>query len=257
MDQDKCVGYGGLVHINWVDKNAEISFIMNTELEKENFSKYWSAYLGLIECVAFNELGLHKIYTYAFDLRPHLYDTVENEGYKKEAVLKEHCLFQGMFKDVVIHSKINILKLRRTTLTDLEITYQWASNSEIRKFSFNKNPIFRDEHTNWFNNKLHAEDCCFLILENILGTPLGSIRVDLKNSKGTISYLVDPVYQGNGYGKLILQLLEDYISENSLSIASLEGLVMRENKASERIFEALKYKRLEEGHTLKFVKELK
>ena len=26
------VGYGGLVHINWIDKNAEISFIMNTYL---------------------------------------------------------------------------------------------------------------------------------------------------------------------------------------------------------------------------------
>jgi signal-transduction protein with cAMP-binding, CBS, and nucleotidyltransferase domain len=28
------IGYGGLVHINWVDKNAEISFVMKTELEK-------------------------------------------------------------------------------------------------------------------------------------------------------------------------------------------------------------------------------
>src|SRR5690554_1619401 len=36
---DECVGYGGLVHINWTDRNAEISFIMQTELEEEEFEK--------------------------------------------------------------------------------------------------------------------------------------------------------------------------------------------------------------------------
>ena len=37
LDGDKCIGYGGLVHINWIDKNAEISFIMNTSLEKSPY----------------------------------------------------------------------------------------------------------------------------------------------------------------------------------------------------------------------------
>ena len=29
LKNQKCIGYGGLVHINWTDKNAEISFLMN------------------------------------------------------------------------------------------------------------------------------------------------------------------------------------------------------------------------------------
>ena len=37
LENDVCIGYGGLVHINWQDKNAEISFLMNTILEKESF----------------------------------------------------------------------------------------------------------------------------------------------------------------------------------------------------------------------------
>ena len=37
LENGKCIGYGGLVHINWIDKNAEISFLMNTELEKLSF----------------------------------------------------------------------------------------------------------------------------------------------------------------------------------------------------------------------------
>lgn len=106
LKNNKCIGYGGLVHINWIDKNAEISFVMNTELEKKEFHFHWQTYLSLIEEVAFYQLKLHKIYIYAFDLRPHLYEAVESVNYTKDAVLKEHCYFSGEFKDVVIHSKI-------------------------------------------------------------------------------------------------------------------------------------------------------
>jgi len=107
LKNDVCIGYGGLVHMNWVDKNAEISFIMKTELEKEHFEFHWNTYLELIEDLAFSELKLHKIYTYAFDIRPHLYSAIEGAGYSKEAVLTDHCLFEGEYKDVIIHSKIN------------------------------------------------------------------------------------------------------------------------------------------------------
>jgi len=101
-----CVGYGGLVHINWIDKNAEISFVMDTKLEKEHFQFHWITYLELIEQLAFMQLSLHKIYIYAFDLRPNLYKAAEFAGFERDAVLKEHCFFQGEYKDVVIYSKI-------------------------------------------------------------------------------------------------------------------------------------------------------
>ena len=109
LEDDKCIGYGGLVHINWIDKNAEISFIMDTTLEKEDFHFNWETYLGLIEEVAFEDLKFHKIFTYAFDLRPHLYEVLERNGYSKEAVLKEHCFFDNKFIDVIIHEKRNLI----------------------------------------------------------------------------------------------------------------------------------------------------
>lgn len=107
LENDDCIGYGGLVHINWIDKNAEISFIMNTELEKDNFQKHWILFLNLIEQVAFADLKLHKISSYAFDLRPKLYPVLENLGFSKEAVLNKHCLFNSEYVDVIIHSKFN------------------------------------------------------------------------------------------------------------------------------------------------------
>lgn len=106
LEGERCIGYGGLVHINWVDKNAEISFIMDTSLEEAYFEKYWSIYLSLIESVAFEELSLHKIFVYAFDLRPHLYDVAASCGYFLDAKLAQHCRFNEEYIDVVIYSKI-------------------------------------------------------------------------------------------------------------------------------------------------------
>ena len=101
LKNGKCIGYGGLVHINWIDKNAEISFITNTELEKDYFSKYWTIFLNLIEQVAFKELNLFKIFTYAYDLRPLLYVILEDSGYIKEKEIIDQPV------KIVIHSKFN------------------------------------------------------------------------------------------------------------------------------------------------------
>jgi len=109
LENGKCIGYGGLVHINWIDKHAEISFIMDTTLESERFHEIWTVYLGLIEQVAFEELQLHKIFTYAFDLRPHLYEVLKACNFTEEARLKEHCFFNGSYIDVLIHTKISVL----------------------------------------------------------------------------------------------------------------------------------------------------
>src|SRR5690606_9077244 len=57
LEGEKCIGYGGLAHINWTDKNAEISFIMETALEEDFFEFHWKMYLNMIEKVAFDEWG--------------------------------------------------------------------------------------------------------------------------------------------------------------------------------------------------------
>ena len=107
LEKNVCIGYGGLVHINWTDKNAEISFIMNTSLEENNFHTLWSKYLEIVEQIAFNELLFRKVFVYAFNLRTHLYDVLIRNNYFLDARLKEHCLFNGNFIDVLIYSKLS------------------------------------------------------------------------------------------------------------------------------------------------------
>ncbi|MEY3811800.1 MAG: hypothetical protein RIT11_917 [Pseudomonadota bacterium] len=107
LENGICIGYGGLVHINWIDKNGEISFILDTQLEKKYFKKHWGIFLNLLEEMAFNNLKFHKIYTYAFDIRPKLFEILNESHYLKEARLRDHVLINNVYYDVLIHSKIN------------------------------------------------------------------------------------------------------------------------------------------------------
>ena len=108
---NNCVGYGGLVHISWINMTAEVSFIMDTNLESKYFQKYWVNFLKLIESIAFNQLNFNKLYTYAFDLRPNLYKILEFSGYIYSSTLKNQFFKDSKLIDVVIHHKINNWKI--------------------------------------------------------------------------------------------------------------------------------------------------
>jgi len=232
----KCIGYGGLVHINWIDKNAEISFIMNTLLEKDEFAKHWSIFLYLAERVAFMELFLHKIFTYAFDLRPHLYNVLESNNYVKEATLSDHCFFDGHYKDVVIHSKFkNRFHLRTIERADKKIVFEWSNEEQTRKNSFNSDPILFEEHALWFDKKLTSSQAIYLICE-YEGSPAGLIRFDMNDSYTTIGIIISANFRGKGLAMpFIVEACKLFriISYNK----SIRAFIKPENLASKRSFE--------------------
>ena len=246
LENGECIGYGGLVHINWVDKNAEISFIIDTKLEKEGFHKHWSIYLQLIEKFAFVELSLHKIYTFAFNLRPNLYTALENSAFKKEAELKEHCLFDKNYISVIIHSKLNLgINLREANDGDLLDTFSWVNNETIRMFSLSKNNVTLEEHTNWFKNKINDKNCFYLIA-SIKEEKIGSIRFDVINKEyAQISYLLKPEWHGKGIGLQILNTGVNLFLENH-KINEVRGLVLTSNVASIKVFNRLGFIKIKE-----------
>jgi RimJ/RimL family protein N-acetyltransferase len=242
LKENVCVGYGGLVHINWVDKNAEISFLINTVLENAYFELFWTAYLRLIEEVAFDQLSLHKIYTYAFDLRPHLYVILEKRHFSKDARLKDHVFFDGKYIDVVIHCKLNNpYLLKPAELTDMSIAFKWANNSNVRKFSLTKDLIQWEQHKLWFEKCLIDEYCKYYFLYKD-GIPVGSIRFDIDDSKkAKINYLIDPSYHGQKLGFYILSKGVNKLLNENKQITEIYGYVMKGNTPSIKIFEKLKF----------------
>lgn len=258
LEAERCIGYGGLVHINWKDRNAEVSFIMDTRLEKDHFEKYWLIYLSLIEKAAFFDLGLHKIYTYAFDLRPQLYNILERKGYEKEAWLKDHVLINQNYTDVLIHAKrSDIYFLRKVNAYDAIDTFKWASDPRVRIYSFSTKEITWEEHGEWFSGKLNDDRCEYFILEQG-GFSIGSIRFEMEaNGDTVISYLIDPDFQGKGLGKYILEKGAERLKNERPEIRKVCGFVKKENIASIKIFEKLGYDKIaDDGNILKFERRL-
>lgn len=245
LKNEICIGYGGLVHINHTDKNAEISFIMNTTCESLEFHKNWGIFLELLQQVAFEELKLHKIYTYAFDLRPHLYEAIEAKGFLKEAVLKDHCYFDGIFKSVVIHSKINAyLSIRPIQLSDEAITFKWASDPLTRNNSYQSAEISSEVHHQWFAKKLLDEMASYWILE-VNQQAAGLIRFDKDKTSTVIGIMMGKEFRGKGLSSTFLRLAcEAYFTTHDDT--EVIAYIKKENLASIKSFEKAGFKTFKE-----------
>ena len=242
LKNETCIGYGGLVHINWIDKHAEISFVMNTQLEPDHFISLWKNFLILIEKVAFGQINLHKVFTYAYDLRPKLYTALEKVGFSKEATLKEHCFFDGRFINVIIHSKtIGLdLTIRKALENDIKLLFNWANDSSVRQNSINTATIEWSDHKKWFSSRIKDKNCKIFILENYCH-PIGQIRFENKKDTWEIDYSIDSGFRGKGLGKKLIDMGIKQLPEGTL----IKAIVKEENIASCKVFEKLGFEKVE------------
>ena len=159
---------------------------------------------------------------------------------------------------MVRHAKIptNYL-LRKARKKDVETTYRWASNPEITKYLSNTKELDWESHKKWFYGKIEEEDCEYYILF-ANETPVGSIKFEIQE-KGVagVNYLIDPDFQGKGYGKLILALGVEEIRTNRTDVKFVGGLVRKENLPSIKVFSALDFSLEYEGtEQTAFIKEI-
>jgi RimJ/RimL family protein N-acetyltransferase len=244
LENDTCIGYGGLVHINWADRHAEISFVMETAREQQEFAFHWKTFLALLEPIAFDELQLNKIFTYAYDLRPHLFGAIEEAGYKHEATLKGHCLFDGNYIDVLIHGKWNPLQLRKAGPDDARLLFDWANDPEVRQNSVNQQKITWEEHVSWLERKFAGGQSRFFMLE-YESRPAGQIRLDREGDQWVINYTIAAEFRGKGLGKRMVELVLLQFPD-----ATFRAVVKKDNVPSLRIFEALGFRQTDETNDL-------
>ena len=239
-----CIGYGGLVHINWIDRNAEISFIMDTSLEAAHFAEHWSNYLTMLKEIAFAELNLHKIYTYAFDLRPHLYTMLEANGYTREATLKEHCLFNGVYKDVVLHAlwndRYNIINYVDCTPEQQREILALRNRDDVRKWMVNTEIILEESHFKFVESlKDNLNRLYFAIYKE--GRLMGTYNLTNEgNGVWDRGIIANPDMQGTGqtekWERQILGNLSQY------AIQAVSAKVKPDNKRSISYHEKIGFK---------------
>jgi len=95
LQRGKCVGYGGLVHLDWDDGRGEVSFLLETQRANNvlTYQNEFALFLRLLKQLAFAHLGLRRLTTETYDVRPVTVKVLEAAGFKLEGRLrKHHCL---------------------------------------------------------------------------------------------------------------------------------------------------------------------
>jgi len=99
------IGYGGLVHISWPNRRAEVSFLLTPDLEKKSdeLVALFSRFLALMKQLAFEDLGLRRLCTETFAHRTRHIQILEASGFRCEGRLREHVLIDGKPTDSFAH----------------------------------------------------------------------------------------------------------------------------------------------------------
>ena len=99
------VGYGGLVHISWPYRRAEVSFLLAPALEADEaaLASHFARYLRMIRAVAFAGLGLRRLSTETYANRVRHIRLLEAAGFRREGLLREQVLVGGMPMDSLLH----------------------------------------------------------------------------------------------------------------------------------------------------------
>lgn len=99
------IGYGGLVHISWPYRRAEVSFLLTPALERDDtlLAEIFSRYLLLIQQLAFDDLSLLRLSTETYAHRTRHIALLEGAGFRHEGTLREHVLIDKKPTDALLH----------------------------------------------------------------------------------------------------------------------------------------------------------
>lgn len=105
LEGERAIGYGGLVHIAWEHRRAEVSFLLDPVFvpEPDTYARYFSTYLDLLKELAFRDLGFRRLVTETYAMRTHHISVAEANGFRLEGVLKQHVVIDGKPVDSLIH----------------------------------------------------------------------------------------------------------------------------------------------------------
>jgi RimJ/RimL family protein N-acetyltransferase len=101
----RLIGYGGLVHISWHDQRAEVSFLLEPELEADPQAQVvvFSRFLKLVLELAFVDLSLSRMWTETYAHRAEHLRTLEAVGFRLEGRMRAHVIVNGTPTDSLLH----------------------------------------------------------------------------------------------------------------------------------------------------------
>lgn len=105
----KRIGYGGLVHISWLKKTAEMSFLLDTKylVNDSKYKTYFKIYIDLILFVAFKCFKFDKVITETYSFRKNHINILEKSGFIVKKIIKNNLIINEKYFDSIFHEMFN------------------------------------------------------------------------------------------------------------------------------------------------------
>lgn len=140
------------------------------------------------------------------------------------------------------------ITLRALEPEDLDLLYSWENQSEHWDSTSTIQPYSRFALREYISqaaaNIYESKQLRLMIKDNQTQQTVGTVdlyNLDIHHSRVAVGLFVASEFQGNGYAKSALQLVEDYVF-NYLNINQLYAEVSVENKVSIQLFSRAGFK---------------
>lgn len=109
LEEGKPIGYGGLVHIAWEHRRAEVSFLLDAIYapDPQAYSRHFSNYLAMIKTLGFSVLNFNRLYAETYAFRHQHIQILESSGFRLEGRMRQHVIIDGNRVDSLIHGALN------------------------------------------------------------------------------------------------------------------------------------------------------
>lgn len=130
--------------------------------------------------------------------------------------------------------------LRQGMQEDMLFLFKLANDRECRNNSLKPHEITWEEHRKWFKEIILSKtQRQYILMDGV--QPVGQGRLEVIGDFCRISYSIIPERRGKGYGKHLIELLNQTISKDFSNCTYCFGEVLKKNIASQKIFEELGY----------------
>jgi RimJ/RimL family protein N-acetyltransferase len=124
--------------------------------------------------------------------------------------------------------------LRPAYAHDVDFVRECRADDDAVRFSVSGQRVDPVEHAQWFTRRLVAPGTPLWVGE-VDGTPVGTVRVDVRNGVGEVGVAVHAAARGRGYGAGLVRALLDEVRGDQ-QVVDLVARVHRENEPSRRLF---------------------
>jgi hypothetical protein len=102
---DTCIGYGGMVYVDWKKKSAEISFITETKRANLNkvYEKDFTAFTTILFRISFSELLLNKLTTETYRIRKNTLQILDQLGFQLQKIEEKKIIINSKMYDSLHH----------------------------------------------------------------------------------------------------------------------------------------------------------